>query len=76
MRRAFWIAVGLGAGATAAIIVSRWARKQSERMAPANLARQATEAARDFGTLLSEVVEEFRRGMTEKETEVRRAIGA
>jgi len=33
MRRIFWLAMGLGAGVTAAVMVSRWTRRQAERLA-------------------------------------------
>jgi hypothetical protein len=71
MRRLFWTAVGLGAGATAAVLVSRWMRRQSERMAPANIGQQLSEAVRDVGQLVREMLEEARKGMAEKEAEIR-----
>ena len=71
MRRLFWTALGLGAGVTAAVITSRWMRKQSERMAPANVGRQLGDAARDLGQLLQEAVEEWRKGMADREAEIR-----
>jgi hypothetical protein len=75
MRRIFWLAMGLGAGVTTAVMVSRWARRQAERMAPPNLARQAGETVRDVGSLVGEALSEFRRGMAEKESEVRASLG-
>ena len=74
MRRIFWLAMGLGAGVTAAVMASRWARKQAERVAPANVARQAGGVARDLGTLLAEAAAEFRRGTEEKEAEIRASL--
>lgn len=71
MRRMFWTAVGLGAGVTAAVLVSRWMRRQTERMAPANVGRQLGDTARDVGQLLREAAEEWRKGMAEKEAEIR-----
>jgi hypothetical protein len=71
MRRLFWTALGLGAGVTAAVITSRWMRKQSERMAPANVGRQLGDTARDVGQLVREAMEEWRKGMAEKEAEIR-----
>ena len=71
MRRAFWVAVGLGAGVTAAVLVSRWMRKQSERMAPANIGQQLSGTARDIGQLAREALEEYRKGAAEKEAEIR-----
>ncbi len=71
MRRLFWTTLGLGAGVTAAVLTSRWMRKQSERMAPANVGRQLGDTARDIGQLLQEALEEWRKGMAEKEAEIR-----
>ena len=75
MPRVFWLAVGLGAGATAVVLMGRWARKQAQAFAPPNLARQAAETMRDVGSLVSEVLREFRVGASEKEAEVRAALG-
>ena len=71
MRRMFWTALGLGAGVTAAILVSRWMKRQSERMAPANIGQQLGETARDIGQLARETMEEWRKGAAEKEAEIR-----
>jgi hypothetical protein len=71
VRRAFWVALGLGAGATAAIIASRWMRRQGQRMAPANLGQQLGSTARGLGQLAREAAEEWRRGAAEKEAEIR-----
>jgi hypothetical protein len=75
MRRIFWLAMGLGAGVTAAVMLSRWTRRQAERMSPPNLARQAGETFRDAGSLVTEALTEFRKGMAEKESEVRASLG-
>jgi hypothetical protein len=71
VRRIFWLALGLGAGATAAILAARWAQRQTQRMAPANLAKQAGGVAKDVGSLVREALAEFRAGMAEKEAEIR-----
>jgi hypothetical protein len=71
VRRLFWTALGLGAGVTAAVLTSRWMRRQSERMAPANIGQQLGETARDVGQLLREALEEWRTGMAEREAEIR-----
>jgi hypothetical protein len=75
VRRIFWLALGLGAGATGAVLAARWFERQTRRMAPANLARQAGGAARDLTSLVGEALHEFRRGMAEKEAEVRTSLG-
>jgi hypothetical protein len=71
VRRLFWTALGLGAGVTAAVLTSRWMRRQSERLAPANIGQQLGEAARDLGQLAREALQEWRTGMAEKEAEIR-----
>ncbi|HEV8420400.1 MAG TPA: hypothetical protein VGR13_03485 [Actinomycetota bacterium] len=75
MRRVFWLALGLGAGATGAVIAARWVERQTRRLAPANLARQAGGTLRDASSLIGEALHEFRQGMTEKESEVRSSLG-
>lgn len=76
MRRLFWLATGLGAGATASVMAGRWLRRQRQALAPANLFHQAGEAARDLSGLMAEVAAEFRAGMAEKEAEVRSSNGS
>jgi len=75
MRRIFWLALGLGAGATGAVLAARWFERQTKRIAPANLARQAGGTVRDFSSLVGEAVREFGQGMAEKEAEVRSSLG-
>jgi hypothetical protein len=43
-------------------------------MAPANLARQASQGVRDLGTLAAQTLQDFRRGMAEKEADVRASL--
>jgi hypothetical protein len=71
MRRGFWVALGLGAGATSVVIASRWARKQADRVAPAALAREAKGGLLDLGKLVSESIAEGRKAMEERERELR-----
>ncbi len=75
MRRIFWVALGLGAGATAAVLTARWARRQGQKVAPANLGRQVSRGASDIGRLFRAAFDEGRRGMTEREAEIRRELG-
>jgi len=75
VRRIFWLALGLGAGATGAVLAARWFERQTRRMAPANLARQAGGTVKDLSSLIGEAVREFRQGMIEKESEVRSTLG-
>ena len=74
MRRVFWLAAGLGAGVTAAFVVSRWMRRQTRSLAPANIGRQAGQLAKDAGSLVTDAAREFRRGMDEKEREIRSSL--
>ena len=71
MRRGFWVALGLGAGVAGAIMSMRFLRKQTQRVAPANLAREAKGGLLDVAKLFSESIAEGKRAMAEKEAEVR-----
>jgi hypothetical protein len=71
VRRGFWVALGLGAGATGAVIASKWARRQARRVAPATLAREAKGGLLDLGKLVSESIAEGRQAMEERERELR-----
>lgn len=74
MRRIFWLSMGLGAGATAAVMAGRWLKRQRQALAPANLVHQAGDAAKDLASLMAEAARGFREGMTEKEAEVRSSL--
>ena len=74
MRRLFWLAAGLGAGVAGAVLTSRWARRQAERVAPARLARDARGGLLELGRRVSESLEEGRRAMREAEEEARRRL--
>lgn len=76
MRRAFWVSLGLGAGAASAILVSRWTKRQARRVAPATIARETKGGIMDLGRLVSESVAEGRRAMDERERELRAAYDA
>jgi hypothetical protein len=71
VRRLFWIAVGLGAGATGAIIASRWTRRQVQKAKPAAIAREAKGGLLDLSKLVAESIEEGKRAMDERERELR-----
>jgi hypothetical protein len=75
VRRIFWLAVGIGAGVTIGVAVTRWARRKSESLAPANMGRQVADVAGDVGRLFREAASEFRAGAAEKESEIRAALG-
>ncbi len=75
MRRGFWAALGLGAGATGAVIVSCWTRKQVERAKPKAIAREAKSGLLDLSKLVAESIEEGKRAMEERERELRAKHG-
>ena len=71
MRRLFWVAMGLGAGAASAIVASRFVRKQTAKVAPANLAREARGSMMDLAKLVSESINEGKVAMQQREVELR-----
>lgn len=71
MRRGFWAALGLGAGVTGAVIASRWARRQANKVKPATLAREAKGGLLDLSKLVAESIQEGKRAMEERERELR-----
>jgi len=71
VRRLFWVALGLGAGAASAIIASRFVRKQTAKVAPANIAREARGSMLDLARLVSESINEGKVAMQERELELR-----
>lgn len=75
MKRIFWLALGLGAGAAGAIMTARFARRQVDKVAPSTLAREARGGLLDLSRRVSESMEEGRRAMQEKEEELRGGSG-
>ena len=73
MRRAFWVSLGLGAGAASAILASRWTRRQAKRVAPATIARETKGGLLDLSRLVSESIAEGRQAMAERERELHEA---
>ncbi len=71
MRRIFWLALGLGAGAVGAIFTLRFARKQVRKVAPSSRARAARGGLLDLSSRLSESLAEGQKAMKEKEEELR-----
>jgi hypothetical protein len=78
IRRAFWTALGLGAGVTTAILASRWAKRQSEqvRQAPAATLRQARSGLGNLATLIRRSAEAARAAAAEREAEFRAVLYA
>lgn len=75
MRRLFWLAVGLGAGVAGAVMTTRFARRQAEKVAPSRVAREAKAGLMDLARLVSESLAEGQRAMREREEELRRNLG-
>jgi hypothetical protein len=71
VKRGFWVALGLGAGATGAVLASRWTKKQAKKVAPTALAREAKGGLLELSKLVSESLAEGRRAMKERERELR-----
>jgi hypothetical protein len=71
VRRLFWVALGLGAGAASAILATRFVRKQTAKVAPANLAREARGGMMDLARLVSDSLAEGKAAMHQKEDELR-----
>jgi hypothetical protein len=75
VRRLFWLALGLGAGAAGAIMTARFARRQMDKVAPSTLAREARGGLLDLSRRVSESIEEGRRAMQDKEEQLRTESG-
>lgn len=71
MRRGFWVALGLGTGATGAVIFSRWTKKQASRVAPQTIVREAKSGLLDLSRLVSESLQEGKHAMEARERELR-----
>ena len=71
MRRLFWVGLGLGVGAASTILASRFVRRQTAKVAPATLAREARSSMLDLAKLVSDSVAEGKAAMQEKEVELR-----
>jgi len=71
VKRPFWVALGLGAGATGAVIASRWTKKQAQRVAPATIARETKGGLMDLSKLVSGSIQEGKQEMERREAELR-----
>ena len=76
MRRLFWLAFGLGAGATGAILASRWTKKQATRAKPQTIVREAKGGLLELSKLVSESLEEGKRAMDDRARELRDSLEA
>jgi hypothetical protein len=74
VRRLFWVALGLGAGAASAILATRFVRKQTAKVAPANLAREARGGMMDLAKLVSDSLAEGKAAMHQKQDQLRSGL--
>jgi hypothetical protein len=70
----FWVALGLGAGAASAILATRFVRKQTAKVAPGNLAREARGGMMDLAKLVSDSLAEGKAAMHQKEDQLRSGL--
>lgn len=71
MRRLFWLALGLGGGAAGAVLTTRFARRQLQKVAPTTIAREARGGLLELSKLVSESIAEGKRAMEETEADLR-----
>ena len=71
MRRLFWVAFGVGLGAATAVSATRWTRRQAARPKPAAVAREARRGLLDLSKLVAASIDEGKRAMDARETELR-----
>jgi hypothetical protein len=70
MRRTFWAALGLGAGAVIGAGVMHWANRTREALRPRSIADGLVEAAADWRERLAEALDAGRAAMAEREEEL------
>jgi hypothetical protein len=70
VKRLFWLSAGLGAGTAGAILVSRWLRRQRERLSPASIGAQVSEGLHDLGELFREAMADARAATRQREAEI------
>jgi hypothetical protein len=71
MRRLFWVALG----ATVGVLVVRKISKTAQAYTPSGMAQGLSGGLSDLGEGLREMADAVREGMTERETELRYALG-
>ena len=75
IRRLFWVSFGVGLGAAAAIIITRWTRAQVQKTSPQAIAREAKGGLADLSRLVATSVDEGRRAADARERELRARYG-
>ncbi len=73
-KRLFWLSVGVGMGVTVAIQLSRWTRRQREKLSPASLAQRAGDGVSGLGSMVSEFLDEYRAASARREAELRESL--
>jgi hypothetical protein len=71
MRRAFWILLGVGAGAVIGVSVVRAVNRTKRRMNPATIARNAGERSGAFAERVRDALDAGRDEMLRREAELR-----
>jgi len=74
MKRGFWLSAGLAAGATGAVLASRWAKRQAQKMSPVYIAKEMQHELVDLSKRVASSVAEGKRAMEEREREIRGEI--
>ena len=75
MRRMFWTALGLGAGAVIGAGVMRWANQAREALRPRSLADNLVDVAADWRERFAEALDVGRTAMAEREEELHARFG-
>ncbi len=76
MRRIFWAFLGLGVGVASTVVATRFARRQSRRLAPAAIGREVKGGLIDLAKLVTESIAEGERAMREREERLRSDTGS
>ncbi|MCJ7832016.1 MAG: hypothetical protein MUP92_01035 [Actinobacteria bacterium] len=74
MKRTFWLGAGLAAGATGAVLASRWAKKQAQRMAPTHIAKEMQGDVVDLSKRLADSIAAGKAAMEDREREIHSQI--
>jgi hypothetical protein len=74
MKRGFWLSAGLAAGATGAVLASRFVKKQAKRMAPTSVAKEMQHELFDISKRVAGSIAEGKAAMEEREAEIRAEI--
>lgn len=75
IKRAFWVAVGLGIGLGVSFWFTRMVRETAARYSPERLGEDLAGAIREFGLDLRAAAAEGREAMRVREAELRERLG-